>query len=191
MIEDIFTGEKIRLDSLDLDRDAQNLSAWTHEIELVHLAGTQPVRPLSIAQVKQKYTTSSKNYPLEMIFAIRPLEEDHLVGLLRFYWLELTNACGWVNLCIGALNDRGHGYGKDALTLACRYAFHELNLYRLSAGIPEYNLTALRLFESAGFESEIRSRQAIRRAGQVWDHLVLGLLATRWAESHTETGGAL
>jgi RimJ/RimL family protein N-acetyltransferase len=191
MIEDIFSGEKIMLDSLDLDRDAQVLSAWTHDVELVHLSDTQPVRPLSIAQVKKKFSTSLKDGSHELIFAIRPLDEDRLLGLLRLYWLELTNSCGWVNVCIGDLNDRGHGYGKDALALACRYAFHELNLYRLSAGIPEYNLTALRLFESAGFETEIRSRQAIRRAGQVWDHLVLGLLAARWAESHTETGGAL
>jgi RimJ/RimL family protein N-acetyltransferase len=60
------------------------------------------------------------------------------------------------------------------------YAFDELNLYRLTAVVPEYNQAALRLFENAGFVQEVRRREAINRDGRRWDLFHLGLLESEW-----------
>jgi RimJ/RimL family protein N-acetyltransferase len=64
--------------------------------------------------------------------------------------------------------------------LLLRFGFGELNLFRLSAGIQEYNQAALRLFQSAGFVEEVRRRQALFRFGRRWDHLFFGLLNEEW-----------
>jgi RimJ/RimL family protein N-acetyltransferase len=61
-----------------------------------------------------------------------------------------------------------------------RFAFDELNLFRLTAWVPEYNKPALQLFEQAGFVVEVRRRQALNRDGHTWDMLHLGLLQEEW-----------
>jgi RimJ/RimL family protein N-acetyltransferase len=61
-----------------------------------------------------------------------------------------------------------------------RYAFDELNLYRLAALTAEYNTGAIRFFERAGFVVEVRRRQAVQRDGQRWDAVMLGLLRDEW-----------
>ncbi|MBP1701288.1 MAG: family N-acetyltransferase, partial [Chloroflexi bacterium] len=63
-------------------------------------------------------------------------------------------------------------------------AFSELNLYRLGAEIPEYNLGALRLFEKVGFTQEVCRRQALNRDGRRWDALIYGLLRLEWEAQH-------
>jgi RimJ/RimL family protein N-acetyltransferase len=84
---------------------------------------------------------------------------------------------------IGDPQDRKKGYGSQALNLILRYAFEELNLYRLTALVPEYNSDAMRFFEKAGFLVEVRRRQALNRDGRRWDLLHLGLLQDEWVQN--------
>jgi RimJ/RimL family protein N-acetyltransferase len=62
-----------------------------------------------------------------------------------------------------------------------RYAFDELNLYRLTAVIPEYNPVAMQLFSKAGFVEEVRRRKALNRDDKRWDLINLGLLHEEWS----------
>ena len=105
---------------------------------------------------------------------------SRLVGHARIYWIEWTHGNGWVRLGIGDPAQRNKGYGSEALRLLIHYAFGELNLYRLSAAVPEYNLAALHLFEKAGFAREVCRRKALNRDGRTWDLVHLGLLQTEW-----------
>ena len=71
----------------------------------------------------------------------------------------------------------------EALSLALTYAFEELNLYRLSAAVPAYDLDACRGYEKAGYTLEVCQRQAIFRDGRYWDWLLYGILSEEWAAS--------
>ncbi len=62
-----------------------------------------------------------------------------------------------------------------------RYAFDELNLHRLTAMTFEYNTAALNFLQRAGFQIEVRRRQAVNRDGRRWDAIVLGLLRDEWS----------
>jgi RimJ/RimL family protein N-acetyltransferase len=81
---------------------------------------------------------------------------------------------------IGDRNDRGQGHGTEALDMLLRYAFDELNLYRVAAATVEYNTGAIRFLERAGFVVEVCRRQAIQRDGKRWDAVMLGLLRDEW-----------
>ncbi len=61
-----------------------------------------------------------------------------------------------------------------------RFAFNELNLYRLSAIVGEDNPGALRFFTRYGFVEEVRRRQALMRDGKTYDLLHLGILRDEW-----------
>jgi len=67
-----------------------------------------------------------------------------------------------------------------------RFAFSELNLYRLSALVGEDNPGALRFFTRYGFVEEVRRRKAIRRDGQEWDLVHLGILRDEWLSPAVE-----
>jgi RimJ/RimL family protein N-acetyltransferase len=179
----LFEGKTVCLAPIDHDQDAEIESKWTHDPDYLRSLNPQPIRPLSPAQLKKKYEAiekeaeESKNL---FYFTIRCREDDRLVGFARLYWVDWTNSNGMVQLGIGNPADRGRGYGTEALQMLLRYAFSELNLYRLSAIIAEYNPKAMRLFKKCGFIEEVRRRQALKRDGQRWDAIHLGLLRGEW-----------
>jgi len=146
---------------------------------------SDPARPLSAWQVKKKLEELEKSIEEDknlFHFRIRTRSDERLVGFAELAWISWTNASGFIRLGIGASADQRQGYGREALSLLLRYAFDELNLYRLTALLPEYNLPALELFKSFGFVEEVRRRQALERDSRRWDLLQFGLLAEEWKE---------
>ncbi len=141
-------------------------------------------RPLTPAQVKKKYEEMEKEIDQSrsrFYFALRTTSEpERLLGFLEIPWVMWNQGVAGIRLGIGDPADRRKGYGRQALQLMLRYAFDELNLYRLVAQIPAYNRIAIRLFEGAGFVEEVRRREALHRAGQRWDALEFGLLREEW-----------
>jgi RimJ/RimL family protein N-acetyltransferase len=76
--------------------------------------------------------------------------------------------------------DRGKGYGTQALRMLLRFAFAELNLFRVTALVPEYNETAIALLKKFGFTREVCRRKSLERDGRRWDLYVFGLLKDEW-----------
>lgn len=76
------------------------------------------------------------------------------------------------------------GYGTDAMNVILRFAFDELNLYRISLNVFEYNQRAIRSYEKVGFVVEGREREFLRRAGRRWDMIFMGLLREEWAQKN-------
>ena len=85
-----------------------------------------------------------------------------------------------LKLAIGDPLERNKGYGSEALQLMMRFAFSELNLYRLSVVVGDDNQAGLRFFRRHGFVEEVRRRKSLLRDGQTWDLLHLGLLRGEW-----------
>jgi len=179
----LFEGQLICLAPIDHEKDPEIESKWTHDPEYLRMLSAKPARPLSPAQIKKKYEAIEKEMDESrntFYFTIRMRGDDRLVGFIKLFWVEWTNGNGFVELGIGDANDRGHGYGSEALRLVLRYAFAEINLFRLSVVIPEYNQAALHLFAKAGFVEEVRRREAYQRDGRYWDAIHLGLLREEW-----------
>lgn len=185
----LFEGEKIRLTALDVEKDAEVIARWTHDPEYGRLTGTQPTRPLSVFQVKkalEEQVKEAREKRHRFDFAIRLKEDERLVGLATLQGIEWTHGHGWLSLSIGAAADRGMGYGGEALKLVLRYAFHELNLYRLNTRVGEDNVRGLAFLQRHGFEVEVRRRQALYRAERRWDELRLGFLREEWEKTRRE-----
>jgi len=152
----LFEGQLIYLASINPDKDAEMESRWTHDAEFQRLLNPDLVRPLSPAQIKKIYTEIEKEMDEkrnQFYFTIRrlptdksfeavnekPQDSDRLLGFARLDWIEWSQGVGSISLGIGEPDERGKGYGSDALRLLLRYAFGELNLFRLGATVPEYN----------------------------------------------------
>lgn len=180
----LFSGKDVRLTPIDREKDPEIESRWTHDLEYLRMLDSDLARPLTPAQVKKKYEEMEKEIDRgrrRFYFALRTTAApERLLGFVEIPWVMWSLGVASLRLGIGDPADRGKGYGGQVLRLALRYAFDELNLYRLVAPIPAYNRIAVRLFEGAGFVEEVRRREALYRAGQRWDMLEFGLLREEW-----------
>ncbi len=181
----LFDGNFVRLGQIDHEKDPETVSRWTHNAGFMRMMYTDPMRPQTPWQVKKKMEELEKSIEEErniFHFRIRARSDDRLLGFAELYWISWVNGTGLVRLGIGDPADWRKGYGCETLGLLLRYAFRELNLYRLTALIAEYNQPARALFASFGFIEEIRRRQALERDCRAWDLLQFGLLAEEWKD---------
>ena len=179
----LFEGRDIRFGPIDYEKDPEIESKWTHDSAFMRMYEINPARPMSAAIVKKQYEKLEKQVEEDKNlyhFMIRAKEDDRLIGKAVIQWVEWTNGNAWVHLGIGSADDQRKGYGSQALSMLVRFAFAELNLFRLSARVPEYNEPAIALFNKFGFVEEVRRRQALDRDGRRWDLIVFGLLNSEW-----------
>jgi RimJ/RimL family protein N-acetyltransferase len=181
----LFEGPDIRFGPIDYEKDPEIESKWTHDSAFMRMYELNPARPMSAAIIKKQYEKLEKQVEEDKNlyhFMIRAKEDDRLIGRAAIQWVEWTNGNAWVHLGIGSAQDQHKGYGSQALGMLIRFAFAELNLFRLSARIPEYNQAAIALFSKLGFVEEVRRRQALDRDGRRWDLIVFGLLNAEWQD---------
>jgi Acetyltransferases, including N-acetylases of ribosomal proteins len=55
----------------------------------------------------------------------------------------------------------GKGYMTEAAKLAVRFAFSELNLHRIEAGVMPHNIGSMRVLEKVGFHKEGIARKNV------------------------------
>jgi RimJ/RimL family protein N-acetyltransferase len=180
----LLEAQGIRLGPIHHEKDPEVESRWTHDSEFMCLMELKSVRPLTPEMVRKEYEAFEKEIVEENLFyfTIRAREDDRLLGVALLESIDWSNGNGYLRLGIGSGGDRGQGLGTQALGLLLRFAFAELNLFRVTAVIPEYNLAALGLVNKFGFVEEVRRRNAILCGDRIWDLLVFGLLRSEWTE---------
>lgn len=70
----------------------------------------------------------------------------------------------------------GKGIATKAIELITTYAFDEMKLIRIYAGIFEYNIGSMRVLEKNGFQKEGISKKAIFKNEKFWDEHRYGKL---------------
>jgi len=185
----LFEGRLVRLTSVDPDKDAEIERKWTHDLEYLHMLTEQIAMPLSIFQIKKRYEKLEKEMEesgRQFYFAVRAKaaagheSPDRLVGFVNLSWIEWSHGSGRLSLGIGSPQDRRRGYGTEALQLIIRYAFHELNLQRVTLGVFDDNQRARRSYEKAGFVFEGHLRGTLQRDGQRRGEYLMGILREEW-----------
>lgn len=185
MATQLFEGPDIRFGPIDYETDPAVESAWTHDAGFMRLYDTDPARPASAAIVKKQYEKLEKQMEEDknlQHFMIRAREDDRLIGRAMVQRIEWTNGNCAIRLGIGSPADRRRGFGTQALRMLLRFAFSEINMFRVTAYVQEYNEGALALLKKFGFVEEVRSREALERDARRWDLIVLGLLKDEWVD---------
>lgn len=179
----LFEEKDVVFGPIDYEKHPEVESKWTHDAEFMRLLEIKPVRPLSAEMVKKQYESIEKEMDEDKnlyYFTIQVREDNQFIGKALIEWIDWTHGNGFLRLGIGEAEFRRKGYGSQALSMLLRFAFNELNLYRVTAVVPAYNEGAMRLFQKFGFMEEVRRRKAIQRDAEVWDIVSFGLLNAEW-----------
>jgi RimJ/RimL family protein N-acetyltransferase len=184
----LFEEQDVVFGPIDFESHPAVESKWTHDAEFMRLLEIKPVRPLSAEMVKKQYEAIEKEMEEDKnlyYFTIQTRENNQFIGKALIEWIDWTNGNGFLRLGIGESEFRRKGYGSQALQMLLRFAFNELNLYRVTAVVPAYNEGAMRLFQKFNFVEEIRRRKAIQRDAEAWDLVSFGLLNAEWRNQVT------
>ena len=170
------TSSLIRLGPVELAEAPEVFSRWRNDTEYLRLLG-DPVLPMLASTIRRR---SEKYEPGESYrFLIYTLDNDHLIGFVNL-WLNNADRDAWIGIGIGDGANRGRGYGTDAMRVALRYIFDELEMDRASLGVFADNVRAVRAYQRAGFVVEGRQREEVLRDGRRWDTMIMGVLRRDW-----------
>ncbi|MDD4904423.1 MAG: GNAT family protein [Candidatus Bipolaricaulis sp.] len=172
-------GRRLRLAAIRKE-DAATMAAWTEDIGYLRLEDTNTALPLSVERAEEEIDSLHNGFDA-LAFGIRTLDDDRLIGSIGFFDIEWSNRVAWLGMGIGDRAYWGQGYGSEALALAVRYAFGELNLHRLSLSVIEHNDRAIAVYEKAGFQREGVFREYGERDGRRYNLVLYGLLRSEWS----------
>lgn len=109
----------------------------------------------------------------ELYLIIVAKETDRAIGYVRINWMDATKRFVWLRYALG--EQRGRGYGKDALKALLAHLFAR-GVHRAEAEVYKFNESSLGLLESLGFNREGLKREAHFDGERYADIVVLGLL---------------
>jgi RimJ/RimL family protein N-acetyltransferase len=182
-MKDVFTGKLVRLSAVGPEEMSKAFSRWNRDSEYTRLL-MMSAQPLSSAKAIQKWMEKDMEEisPTEFFFTIRTLGDDKLIGGLGLDVIGWAARETFIGIFIGEREYWGKGCGTDAMSIILRYAFTELNLWRVSLGVFDYNPRAIRSYKKVGFRHEGRMRQYLNHEGKRWDLLYMGILREEWLD---------
>jgi RimJ/RimL family protein N-acetyltransferase len=183
-MEELLKGNLVRLAGLEPEESSKSIAQWSRDSEYMRLLDSDPPRLHSSKAIKDWLEKGLEKNTDMYWFAIRTLEDDRLLGDITLSVINWGSREAFTGISIGAREFWGKGYGTDAMQVLLRYGFLELNLWRISLNVFEFNQRAMRSYEKAGFRPEGCLRQAIQREGRRWDIMYLGILREEWMENY-------
>lgn len=183
-MEELLRGKMVQLKTSDPQTIAESFSRWSRDSEYSRLLDSNAARPRSVKAVKEWIEKSlEKDPPDFFMFTIHTLDDDRLIGEIGLDGILWNHGESFVGIGLGEHEYWGKGYGTEAMRLILRFGFDELNLYRISLSVFEYNLRAIRSYEKAGFVHEGRHPGMLHRDGKRYAILHMGILRDEWLAS--------
>jgi len=99
----------------------------------------------------KEYVNEINESRTDFLFGIFLRENDEHIGNIKVRDVDYVHKHGDVGIMIGDKNSRGKGCGRESIQLVTKYAFEELNLNSLIAGIYANNIGCYKAFLSAGY----------------------------------------
>ncbi|MGM0814306.1 MAG: GNAT family N-acetyltransferase [Bacillota bacterium] len=103
-------------------------------------------------------------------------ETDALVGTISLSSVERGPIEGAMLGYVLDQNQGGKGYMTEAIRLIIDYAFYELHLHRIEAGVKPDNIGSIRVLEKTGFENEGLNRKKVKINGVWEDHYLFAII---------------
>ncbi|NBI30851.1 GNAT family N-acetyltransferase [Chengkuizengella marina] len=109
-------------------------------------------------------------------FGIFLIESRELIGNISLSEVVRSDlqSC-WLGYYLDK-HQNGKGYMTEAVNLAVDYAFKELNLHRIEAGVMPDNKGSIKVLEKAGFHKEGIAKENVRINGKWEDHQILAII---------------
>jgi RimJ/RimL family protein N-acetyltransferase len=154
--------------------DLETLFAWINDPDTVRF--NAPYSPVHETGHLAWFDTVM-NDTTRIVFGIRELVSGRVLGVLQLIDLHPIHRSAELIIRVGSDDDRGRGYGTEAVRLATDFAFRDRNLQRVWLRVFSDNARAIRVYEKAGLQQEGLLRRSRFIDGRWRDEVIMAVLA--------------
>ncbi|MCL2109076.1 MAG: GNAT family N-acetyltransferase [Oscillospiraceae bacterium] len=158
-------GENVYLSPYNLD-DLEVFTKWMNDRAVTDGLGDSAEQFNLINEKKWLEDMLEKGEPC---FAIISEKNDELIGSMGLFEIKQIHGSAMVGIYIGDAENRGKGYGTEAMKLLINYAFNVLNLRNIMLNVFEFNENAYNSYLKVGFKEIGRRRKAHYHNGNYFD----------------------
>jgi len=171
----MLVGNKVRLREMRKE-DIEHVAKMGNEIEVMFNLMTRIPSPKP-QQIEEKWFEEYiKEYGDEFVqFVIEKLDGT-VIGKCGTVNIDWKNSCTTVWIYIGNPENRGKGYGTEALSLLVDFIFREMNMNRVELYVFSFNERAVESYKKVGFVLEGVLQQELFRNGKYNDVYVMSIL---------------
>jgi RimJ/RimL family protein N-acetyltransferase len=173
----VIRGELVYLRPLE-PADIELVHAWYEDAEFAALMGGRPMSLAVRRAVFDRRVAEAREDVMNVM--VCRLEDGRAVGRVDVFEIDPINGSAGFGIGIGRADDRGHGYGRDAVQALCDYVFGQLRLERLWLTTDADNTIAQHLYETVGFKREGVARHAYYQDGRYQDDVRMAILRGDW-----------
>lgn len=113
-------------------------------------------------------------------FVVHRRDDGLAIGYALILDRDEYNREASLAISIAGEENRGKGFGRDAMKLLLKHAFIDLNLESVYLSAYEYNRRALRLYESLGFKLVGKRRHSRIIGNRIYDEIILDMIAAEY-----------
>lgn len=154
---------------------------WNNDFQTTQTLAVS--RPVTLDEQIASFERFSKADSNHIFFTIYAKENDRPIGFTYLADIDHRNRTAEFGIVIGEGDCRGKGFGTETTQLVLSYAFSVLGLHNVVLKVYEFNKSAIRAYEKAGFVKCGYRRQAHFMLGRLWDVIFMECLATEFNNS--------
>lgn len=143
-------GENIYLRALEPE-DLEFIHTIENDETIWEISNT--ITPYSKYLIKQYLEQAHKDiFEVKQLRLVISSYKEESLGMIDLFDFDFKNGRAGVGILVKETNNRGKGYGYEALKLLTDYCFTHLDLHQLYCSISEENNASIKLFTNQGFE---------------------------------------
>jgi len=166
-------GKDILLRKLSLDDASAEYLSWLNNYNTVKFTESRhTVHTMESLKEFISHVSNENNY----CFAIIDIQSGKHIGNIKIGNIHPIYKYADVGLIIGEKDFWGKGIATESIKLCVEFAFKQLRLHRLYAGIYSVNVGSIKAFEKAGFVREGREKEKYLFEGKRIDSYIYGIV---------------
>ncbi|WP_404357194.1 GNAT family N-acetyltransferase [Cytobacillus firmus] len=161
------------------EEDFDLLISWISTPELmIQWSGAHFEFPLDHVQLAKYISSANLDTSSDYIFKV--MANDEIVGHISLGRVDRVNETARVGKVFIRPEARGKGYASEMIHQILNLAFQKLKLNRISLGVFDFNLPAIKIYKQAGFQKEGLLRQTNKVKNDYWSLIEMSILKEEW-----------
>ncbi|MCP4180833.1 MAG: GNAT family N-acetyltransferase [bacterium] len=168
--------------------DYDALISWIESPKFLLQWGGEIFRyPLTIEQLEHYNNESHQNFPVYKIYSAFEIKTNNHIGHIELNNIDMTNKSAKIcRVLIGDKNTIGKGYGKEIVQAIIKIGFENLKLHRIDLNVFNFNISAVKCYESVGFIREGIAREARLMDSEYCNIFQMSILETEYKDKYNK-----
>lgn len=160
--------------------DFASIRSWVNDAQITRYLSTRFWAPQTTVDTQEFLSRMMQSSHNAFNYVIADAQDGRYIGQLDMFRVDWRLRQGEIGMVIAGAEDRGRGYGTEALELLAAFAFNSLGLERIELEVHMENAAALRCYQKAGFTQEGVKRHAYYNDGRFADLGMMSILREDW-----------